>query len=701
MSGFKKLNLKKCYSSDIDDLLFDFYIPVLSEAVNYDRLAGFFSSSVLCISAKGIANFIHSGGKMRMIVCPRLNEKDVEAIIGSKEIYNFIEKIMLKEIEETENFFREEPVKALSWLIANQRLDIRVAIIYDTHGNILTANEIEKKGIFHQKVGILYDNYNNALSFSGSINESAQGWMENIEEFKVFRSWKEDEYDYFISDLNKFERMWNGLSKRVDVIEVPEAVKRKFIENAPDNIYSINWNEYYNQYRSRKIKLFSHQEEAVKKWLDNNMCGLFAMATGTGKTFASLGCLREFDKKNKKWICIIACPQNHLLNQWQREIEEFYINYDILLIADSTNRKWKDSLSNALMDIFLGQYNSLLVLTTHRTLCSKDFINIIKNYKKNTNIFLIADEVHGLGASKSKLALIPEYEYRLGLSATPKRWYDDYGTKVIYDYFKEEIYEFSIEKALNTINPSTGRTYLTPYRYIPKFVHLTDEEIEEYIEKTKSIIRKLNMLENTEEKNGIFEKLLIQRANIVKNAFEKYKSLNEILDEIKKPIKSTIIFCSPQQIDEVMKILAKREIIAHRFTENEGVYPERKYGGLSERDYLLKNFSEGKYQILAAIKCLDEGIDVPNAHTAILMSSSTNPREYIQRIGRVIRRYPGKEEAFIYDIIVVPSLTNIPLEWIEIEKRIFEKELVRAKEIAKNAINNAEALKNIYGAIKL
>ena len=106
MSGFKKLNLKKCYSSDIDDLLFDFYIPVLSEAVNYDRLAVFFSSSVLCISAKGIANFIHSGGKMRMIVCPRLNEKDVEAIIGSKEIYNFIEKIMLKEIEETENFFK-------------------------------------------------------------------------------------------------------------------------------------------------------------------------------------------------------------------------------------------------------------------------------------------------------------------------------------------------------------------------------------------------------------------------------------------------------------------------------------------------------------------------------------------------------------------------------------------------------------------
>ena len=696
MSGFKKLKLKKCYSSDVDNLLFDFYIPVLSEGVKYDRLAGFFSSSVLCISAKGIANFIHNGGKMRMIVCPRLNENDIKAIMNSNETYSYIERIMLEEIDKAEHFFREEPVKALSWMIVKQMLDIRVAIIYDSNGKILTANEIERRGIFHQKVGILYDNDNNILSFSGSINESAQGWMENIEEFKVFRNWKKDEYDYFTSDLNKFERMWNGLSKRVEVIEVPEAVKRRFVDNAPDDINSINWNEYYNQFRSSKIKLFSHQEEAVNKWLNNNMCGLFAMATGTGKTFASLGCLREFDKKNKKWVCIIACPQNHLLNQWQREIDAFYINYDKLLIADSTNRKWKDDLSNALMDVFLGTHNRLLILTSHRTLSSDDFINIIKNYKKNTNIFLIADEVHGLGAAKSKLALIPEYEYRLGLSATPKRWYDEYGTEVIYDYFKGEVFEFSIEKALNTINPATGRTYLTPYRYIPKFVYLTEKEIEEYVEKTKSIIRSLNMLEDTKAKNEIFEKLLIQRANIIKNAFEKYKSLNEILDEIEQPIKSTIIFCSPQQIDEVMKILAQREIIAHRFTEKEGVRPEKKYGGLSERDFLLEKFSEGKYQVLAAIKCLDEGIDIPNAHTAILMSSSTNPREYIQRIGRVIRRSPGKEEALIYDIIVVPSLTNIPSEWMEIEKSIFEKELVRAIEIARNAINNAEALQMLY-----
>jgi len=120
-----------------------------------------------------------------------------------------------------------------------------------------------------------------------------------------------------------------------------------------------------------------------------------------------------------------------------------------------------------------------------------------------------------------------------------------------------------------------------------------------------------------------------------------------------------------------------------------------KHEGLSERDFLLKAFGEGNYQALIAMKCLDEGVDVPPARTAILMASSGNPREHIQRIGRTIRRYPGKNEATIYDIIVLPPFGDVPPELKEIERRIIRKELQRYEEIARAAINNAEALATI------
>ena len=700
--NFKNLSIKKFYSSDEDDVLNDFYIPALKEAHSYTRLTGFFSSSSLALAARGIKGLIENEGNMKIITSPKLEKEDVRIILDSKENpEKYIENKLLSVLDSLE--FKNEQfildhLYILGWMIANKRLQIKIAIIFKEglKKDLLDYTEVLQMGIFHQKIGILEDLEGNIITFSGSINETAYGWQSNIEEFKVFRSWQISEIEYIQADINKFNKFWNNLSSYIRVIDIPEAVKNKLIEWAPKDISFVNLNRWYAMGKMKKIYLFENQKQAVQSWISNNMMGIFEMATGTGKTFTALGCLEKILKKFSKLIVVITCPYQHLIQQWKKEIDKFGVEYDEIIIADSTKFSWKDNLTNSLIDTSLGNKHKIIILTTHRTFSMNNFKKIIQNNKKNLDIFLIADEVHGLGAKKSSTGLLKEYNLRLGLSATPKRWFDTVGTNIIYDYFDKVVYEFTLKNAINTINPLTSETYLTPYRYIPKFINLNKEELGKYIEKTRIIQMKINKIKSNEDKDIYLENLLFQRANIIKNAQQKYRILEEILNEINSTIRLTIIYCSPQQIDAVMKIINKRGIIAHRFTMEEGVNVDKKYGNISEREFLLQKFGENKYKVLVAMKCLDEGVDIPPARRAILMASSGNPREYIQRIGRIIRRYIGKEEAIIHDIIVVPSFNKLFPELRAIEWKIFEKEIERYEEIAINAINNAEALEIIY-----
>ena len=704
--SFKDIYLDASYSSEIDDVLFDFYIPVLKEAVKYDRLAGFFSSSSLAIASKGIINFISNGGKMRLIVSPILSKKDVEAIVNSERNPEYyITQIMLDEIEEAEEQFRQEPIRALSWMIASDMLDLKIAIVQDIEGNILNAKEIEQRGIFHQKVGILYDKNKNIISFSGSINETAYAWLENVEEFKVFRNWEDNEYEFLKSDIEKFNRLWNGLSKRIRIFKTPEAVLERFIENSPTDINKINWDLYYNKQKRNKITLFEHQKKAIDYWIRNNFCGLFEMATGTGKTYTALGCYTELEKRMKSFATIITTPKNHLVQQWIKEVGNFGIRHKYM-VADSTNRKWESELYNALSELYMGYYKHYIIFTTHNTFSNDKFTSIIRQFEDKINLFLIADEVHGVGADRTSLGLKSNYNYRLGLSATPERWFDIEGTVKVYDFFKvtkDNTYKFGLRDAIYEVNSLTDLTYLTPYLYNIYFTELTDKEVLDYMDLTQKIIRTNRKKKKNDEKN-ITDKyigvLLYERADIIKDAENKYNVLEEILDKIGDEIKWTLIYCSPKQIDNVMDILNRRQIICHKFTMNEGTKPLFKYGGVSEREYLLNLFGEGKYQVLVSMHCLDEGVDIPPARNAIFMSSSGNPREYIQRIGRVIRRYKYKSFANIYDIIIRPKLNYDNPMINKIEKIIFVKQLSRCKEIAEIASNNVIAINIINTEIR-
>ena len=660
------LNIKFKYDSDKDDLINEFYMPVLSNSSEYYRMSGFFSSTSLAISAQGISNFIINDGKMKLICSAVLSKEDKRIIEESNENpTKFIEKYALNDFRSMNEGFVKEHVEALGWMLANDLLEIKIAI---------PKND---QGIFHSKIGVLKDDEDNIISFSGSDNETASGWLHNIEEFKVFCSWDESEKKFVYSDLDDFNRYWRGDTVKTDVVDIPLAIKNELIKLAPKSKNDLT----IFKSKKSKIKLRDYQNEAIKNWFNNDCCGLLEMATGTGKTFTALSCFKELADSKDKLVTVIACPQSHLIDQWVKDVKIFHDGK--IIIASGKNSNWKDDLKNLRKKFLYGAIDKAVVMTTHASLSSDYFIKTIKKF--DVERLLIVDEVHGIGSFKQRLGLNECYEYRLGLSATPKRWFDEEGTTIIEDFFKGTVYEFDISRALTEINPDTNETYLAPYYYYPIIVDLNDEEYDEYISYSYKIAQILSS-KKIKNKDKELTKYNTLRQRIINNAENKYFEFDRLLKE-NPGIDKLIVFCSPQQIDYVQQILNENRVIPqHKFTEKESATIS-KITGMSERDEILQLFAEGSYKALVAIKCLDEGVDVPVAETAIIMSSTSNPREHVQRRGRILRRAPGKKYAVIYDILVFPE------EQTDAGSKIMKKEILRYKEFAENAINSYDCLK--------
>lgn len=688
--SYKDIPLKASYESGVDDLVQEFYIPVLSCSATYDRIAGFFSSSSLAIAAKGIAGLIQNRGHMRLLASLELSAEDAKILASSLEpSASFLEGRLLSELDNIQTEFERDHIQALGWMLANGYLEIQLAY------GVGKDPEAQQKKLFHQKVGILRDLDGNRLSFSGSINESASGWLENIEEFKVFREWCPGQEEFYLADKRRFEAFWNGSRDYVRVVGIPQAVKERLIQESRDfSVEGLITRHYLKRRREKSVQdrlsLFPYQQDALNMWVSNQFHLLFEMATGTGKTRTALACVNHAMEREPRLIVIIACPQATLSRQWQKnEVEPAGFAFDAVLIADGTNSSWRGALNTMLKQVSTGFYNHVIIYTTHATASCGDFTGLIQQSSPSIKFCFVADEAHGLGAPNSKKALLDRYQYRIGLSATPKRWFDAYGTLVLTNYFGDKSFVFSIAEALTTINPITNKPFLVNYYYEPVFVALSDGELERYKKLSTRISRFSAYAKSSDEYQSRYESLLFERANIQKNAVNKYDALTALLSKLGK-VENTLLFVSAEQIDHVMLLLKQRRIAAHRFTEKQGVSPQKKYGGLSERQYLIHHFKGKRYQVLTAISCLDEGIDIPSAATAILMSNSANPREYVQRIGRVIRQAEGKSHAYIYDFIVEPSWEqDLPPELRDFEKQIFEKELRRAADMAANAINNA------------
>lgn len=680
--SYKNLNIEKCYetSSESTKLVDSFYIPMLSETTKYFRIAGFFNSSSLAIASKGIAGLISNGGTMRLLISPEISNDDFEIIKMFSDKKLDENSFLFKDFN-ISDFSSDEHLQALAWMLANNKLEIKIVV-----------GKNSGTSLFHQKVGIGFDSEGNMLSFSGSINETAKAWLDNIEEFKTFKSWEPEQVDYLLSDLKKFNSYWNGERKDVSfVYDLPDSIREKIISVKPNDILDLSLMKRYAKKKKEDslLSLFQHQENAVRAWVNNNYSLLFEMATGTGKTRTAIGCFTELRKDVKKLLVIVSTPQNTLSRQWKADIEGLKIKFGYSDIVDGSNSKWKSNLEMLLLNLQNGMVDDAIIYTTHATSSSNAFLSLIKNNKKNTKILFICDECHAIGSEHQKNALIEEYDYRIGLSATPERMFDESGTTFIKEYFGNRSFEFSIYDALHTVNPITNKPFLNPFYYYPRFVDLNDDEQKKYNEFSKKIAFAMSEEEPDME---VVNLLRTKRAEILKNASLKMDEVSDIIDELKNQnrIRDTIIFSTDQQIDGVLQMLSDKDITRSRITEHESASKKMGVNGLTEREENIEQFRRGNIQVLVGIKCLDEGIDIKNARVAILMASSTNPREYVQRVGRVIRPDKNKEYSVIYDLIVRPSD-----ETLDSSISILEKEARRAMMIACNAVNSEE-VKRIF-----
>jgi hypothetical protein len=455
------LNIAQAYDTGNreDQVVRDFYIPVLQEAISYKRLTGYFSSQVLALAARGIAGLINNGGKMQLITSPVVSEKDFEALTSStpSDIQKFVDAQFTKAIGDMNNLastIAYDHVRALGWMLREGFLEIRVLVPKDINSG---------SGIFHSKVGIIEDKEGNKVSFSGSVNETAMGWSQNIEEFKVFKSWESGSTFWVNHDEALFEKYWACSSDEgFEAIPLPQDSTDKLISIAPEEIEELN---LAVPSKVEKRKLRQYQLDAINSWERAGFQGILEMATGTGKTFTARECIKRWKDDKSNSLVLVVAPTQTIGSQWQEVLA------DMNPVTTFGTKHWKESIRDLSSKAALGVVDDVVVIAIQNTACSADFIDAFsKLMKSSENHLIIADEMHGLGAPMFRNALNPAIEARLGLTATPNRWFDDEGTQILNDYFKGVSYSFGLHEALTWVDPQTGLTPLCPYNYFPHFV---------------------------------------------------------------------------------------------------------------------------------------------------------------------------------------------------------------------------------------
>lgn len=669
MPDLSSLELKAVYDSSECHLVYDLIVPLLTNSVEYCRGVGYFSSGWLRLAASGLGDLAGNGGRAKLIMSPILDEKDWQAIIlGQKAKENAILRRSLEcSVEELAKSLERDTVNTFAWMIADDLLDIRFAI-----------PRVEcSGGDYHDKVAYFRDSCGNIVAIHGSFNDSIKGTL-NGEAFSVFRSWDAGQNPFVIQHVFRLDRLWQDKNLQFHAFELPDAIRQQIVKlrNTPDRPYKLMTHRITSLDTIPQIpsgvQLHDYQHNAIKAWQDNNCCGIFEMATGSGKTFTALGAMIDELKKRKKLAVVILVPYLHLLEQWKDECEEF--GFKPVLCGSSYNN-WRPELRAAISDFRISGAH-LCVISVHQTATNDAFLRAFNQIPQDQKA-LIADEVHGLGAIQLRHALQEGFKVRLGLSATPRRWYDEEGTKILFNYFDKVCYEFSLQDAIN-------RNFLVPYQYEPLLVNLSEDEEQNVLDLSAQIGQlygKKNTNGINEIEQAVLEKALRDRALIVKKASDKYNVLQRLIHRLKSEefdFRHSLFYSPEGQYSEILQLLKQEGIMAHQFIGEDSA---------SDRRQILEDFDAGRITSLVAMKCLDEGVDVPTTRTAFFLASTTNPKEFIQRRGRVLRRATSKTRACIYDLIVVPS----PRSCNDVARYLLQREMARFAEFADAAENGFSA----------
>lgn len=702
--GFRELSIDIQYRSGEQDYVRQFLLPVLDQTTIYKRAVGFFSTTSLIELSAGLTGMAKRGGKIQIICSPRLSKEDLEAIdFGYKTREEVMTGCLERSITEPVNEFEEERLNLMATLIADGTLELKLAFLEDDNGI----------DIYHEKIAVFYDAEGNRVGFNGSMNDSENAYKNNFESILVYKDWYEGLREYVDALEHNFDHLWSDSTNKVKVIPFPKIIveKLKEFQRGP-----VNYDIDYKQFGSYKgyvkgdflkppegVTLREYQYEAIKNWKQQNYRGIFDMATGTGKTFTALGAISELGKNlNGKLAVLIVCPYIHLVGQWEEDVVSWGVN-PIIAHSQSTTKNWKQKLMNA-FKTFRSKGKAFVCITTNATYCDKEIQAMLHAVDEDMNFLLVVDEAHNFGAERISHLLHETVKYRLALSATIERHRDIEGTNRIFRYFGERCITYSLEEAICNGN-------LVEYDYHPVYAFLSQSEFKEYRKLTRQIKQCVEVEHGKTVLNEIGQMLLFKRSRLLAGAEEKIEVLRGLLEGYRKE-KYMLVYCGATNIEveqsqrEDPKIEKQIQYITHMMNQEFDIATHQftSEENLKERNLIKECFADGNYQAITAIRCLDEGVNIPDIRTAFILASSRNPKEFIQRRGRLLRKAPGKEKAVIYDFVTLPRrFDEVAFGDYEEDKSIILGEFARIYEFGRLARNRIEAenvmdeLQDVYG----
>ena len=698
----RALELKAVYSTERDDLLRDFYIPALLRSTAYDRAVGFFSAQMLSLAAQGVSALLEKNGLIRLVVGAALRPEEEHAIREGylqKEVYERIGREFCVVMENIADGLTRNRLETLSWLVAGGKLQIRVAV--------------RRRGMFHDKVGVLTDENGDMLVFQGSANETPHALLPdfNFESISVFQSWRPELRDHFDAHKGTFDRLWANRVRDTLVVEFPKLGTDKLLQLRHGTMYPRTnvelaiWDETNRGedeeidrdrpgpsvpavIGDRPFAIQAHQREALRVWKAHDFCGILEHATGSGKTVAAIyGATKLYESVGRMFL-VVAVPYQNLADQWVTQLRAFGWRAVHCYVSTS---KWQSELREEVSLFDAGITDVGCAVVVSRTLGSGLFGSILGGLRQGHFMF-VGDECHHYGSERLASALPESAKYRLGLSATPfSGSFDDKDVR-IRSYFGSVVDRFPLSKALE-------EGVLTPYRYEVVFCELDHVECEEYLELSARIARFIGG--GFSDEDDRMATLLSQRARVLAHCGDKLEKLRALVR--RETVESLSLFycgdgavegdepgCSLRHVEAVATVLDEEGWKSSIFTAEEG---------LDERRRILRNFETRLVDAIVAIRCLDEGIDVPACRSAFLLASSRNSRQFVQRRGRILRRAPGKTMARVVDFVVKMADGGYGREG-EAARRLFRGELRRVVEFATTACNFGQVWETIKDVVE-
>ena len=678
--------VRPLYMLPSDPLAEEVLIPGFQAAGKVDCMVGFFSSEVLASLAPGLATYIsNSENKLRLIISPLLRAEDKTAIEDGLRPLDEVAEQILENLTVTEDLLQHHTLKCLSWLLRAGRVEIRIALMKDA--------------LFHPKVW-LFEKDDDLVAVHGSSNMTFAGTYKNIEQIAISRSWQDSNQRYIARKLQyEFARLWDNKEDSCVVIGLPEAVRQRLLraysnDSPPteDELRSLvarttGIAEDPEPFKPAQVQTarfavpdwlefekgpFEHQAHAVEAWCDAKYRGVLEMATGSGKTIAAMISAHRLYEKNKPLLIVVAAPYVPLIDQWCKEIAPFGLKPINLTTAGSASKRASE-LQKLRRRLRTGLSDVETVVVSHDTLCTTEFLAALEAF--DCARLLIADETHNLGRS-SFINNPPEFiEFRLGLSATPIRQYDEEGTEALFGFFGPVVFRYTLEEAI-------GRC-LVEYDYYVHAVYLTNNEMDEWFNLTGKI--KQNTWRSEDGKpDEYLAKLLRDRRALLEMAMGKVAILSDLLEkEDTDGLQHTLVYTSdkgPDQLDRVNRLLSRRNILFHQLTAEETANRD-------QTNRIIKSFQDGEIQVLTAKRVLDEGVNIPQICKAFILASTTVERQWVQRRGRLLRTCSdiGKTHSVIHDLLTLPPGME---EGLDPDARaLVRSELHRAQEFARLARN--------------